>query len=213
MNNAQDWQAPSDANASYGMGFDPEVTAPVMPRESATSHAWQGDSYRNGDSTDGTDAFATAIHLDERIAQFNSGMGEAGMRIIGENLRLAKGVVVDSNALRCEIHIPDSDGDDTSMWQWLHYYLVAFRDSRGRQMQVWSDDAMYGGGDLPLGSSVVALYADAPETDDIRVHKILTYADFNTSTPGWVRDVSGGKRWHCMKADDDYQDPRSFGSL
>ncbi|WP_455676735.1 hypothetical protein [Pseudoscardovia suis] len=168
-----------------------------------------GSSEWGGQGND--DALAAAINLDERIAQLNMESGGVYGRILHENLKYAKGVVVDSNALRCEIsHGVDSSTDD---WEWLHYFLVAFTDVHGRQVRVWSGGVMYSARDLALGSAVVVEYADRDSTDDIRIRMIFTYRDFNVSMPGTVSGVAGGSRLHYVSGADDYQDPRSFGSL
>ncbi len=177
--------------------------APVTSAPAPGSSEWGGQG--------NDEALATAINLDERIAQLNMESGGVYGRILHENLKYAKGIVVDSNALRCEIsHGVDSSTDD---WEWLHYFLVAFTDVHGRQVRVWSGGVTYSARDLALGSAVVVEYADRDSTDDIRIRMIFTYRDFNVSMPGTVSGVAGGSRLHYVSGADDYQDPRSFGSL
>ena len=177
--------------------------APVTSAPAPGSSEWGGQG--------NDEALAAAINLDERIAQLNMESGGVYGRILHENLKYAKGIVVDSNALRCEIsHGVDSSTDD---WEWLHYFLVAFTDVHGRQVRVWSGGVTYSARDLALGSAVVVEYADRDSTDDIRIRMIFTYRDFNVSMPGTVSGVAGGSRLHYVSGADDYQDPRSFGSL
>lgn len=177
--------------------------APVTSAPAPGSSEWGGQG--------NDEALATAINLDERIAQLNMESGSVYGRILHENLKYAKGIVVDSNALRCEIsHGVDSSTDD---WEWLHYFLVAFTDVHGRQVRVWSGGVTYSARDLALGSAVVVEYADRDSTDDIRIRMIFTYRYFNVSMPGTVSGVAGGSRLHYVSGADDYQDPRSFGSL
>ncbi|KAB8300635.1 hypothetical protein DSM100238_0362 [Bifidobacterium apri] len=187
----------SDMESYYNLGAS--VPASSVPGSSEWGGQWNDEE------------LAAAIKLDERIAQLNMGSGGVYGRVLHENLRYAKGIVVDSNALRCEIpHGVDSSTDD---WEWLHYFLVAFTDVRGRQVRVWSGDVTYSARDLALGSSVVVEYADRDSADDVRIRRIFTYRDFNVSMPGTVPGVPGGSRLHHVSGADDYQDPRSFGSL
>lgn len=165
-------------------------------------------------------AFAQAIDLDARIARFNAGSGGAYGKILGEDLRLARGIIVDSNALYCEVSQGSGSSDGyTPTMAWFHYFLVAFTDVHGRQVRVWSGDVPYSARDLELGSAVVVQYANRESADDIRIRRIFTYPDFNVSMPGTVRDVQGGagiapagRRAHHVSGEDDYQDPRSFGA-
>lgn len=161
------------------------------------------------------EALAAAIHLDERIAQYNTGSGGVYGKILNENLKFARGVVVDSNALYCEVSNGNGspDGGETPAWAWLHYFCVRFIDIRDRQVNVWTGDVSYTGRNLPIGSSVVVQYADQEQVEDIRIRRIFTYLDFNVSMSGSVKTVPGGSRVHHVSGSDDYQDPGSFGSL
>ncbi|MDD6461691.1 MAG: hypothetical protein PUF51_04415 [Bifidobacteriaceae bacterium] len=172
---------------------------------------WGGDG-QNSFADD--EALAAAIHLDERIAQLNEGAGGLYGKMLHESLKFAKGVVLDSNALYCETDDGSGHEDfESPTWVWFRYFFVAFTDTRGRRLTVWTDDVYYTAKNLPIGSAVVVQYADREHPGDIRIRQLLTYLDFNVSMPGTVKAVQGGHRLHVTLGDDDYQAPGSFGSL